>query len=60
MAEVFDLKKHTNLNVCISKNRFFLQYRKKELIEQNDGYFWIQRAKITVEKLLSTLQQSGC
>ena len=41
----------------IEKSGFFATSRKQELIEQNDGHFWIQRVLITLEKLLSTLHQ---
>ena len=32
--------------------------QKQELIEQNDGYFRIQRPQITLKKLFYTLQQT--
>ena len=42
------------------KKQFFAISRKQELIEQNYGHLWIQRAQIILEKLLSTLQQTAC
>ena len=32
--------------------------QKQELIEQNDGHFWIHGSQITLIKLLYTLQQT--
>ena len=32
--------------------------QKQEMIEQNDGHFWIQRAQITFQKLLYTLNET--
>ena len=42
------------------KKRFFAMSQKQELIEQNDVHFWTQPARITLKKLLSTLQQNVC
>ena len=42
------------------KNVIFYISQKQELIEQNYGHFLIQRARITLNKLLSTPQQNGC
>ena len=37
---------------------FFTISKKQELIEQNDGHFWIKRPQITLKKFLYTLQQT--
>ena len=43
------------------KNGFFCNIAKTRAIHvQNGGHFQIQRAQITLEKLLSVLQQNGC
>ena len=41
--------------VNTKKTDFSAISQKQELIEQNDDHFWIQRAQITLKKLLYTL-----
>ena len=52
------IKKYEFECLHIEKKRFFAISQKQGLIQQNDGHFWIQRAQITLKKLLSTLQQN--